>query len=94
MLGTTVSVTLLLVVYCAAPLDRPLSAGTGTMFLIGIVLDGGLVASQARAVGRRHHGPADLPADRGRAGLQRVEDPKGDRAVITLNGKFLPYRTW
>lgn len=26
--------------------------------------------------------------------LKRVEDPKGDRVVITLNGKFLPYRTW
>ncbi|MBO4241444.1 cyanase [Pseudonocardia alni] len=26
--------------------------------------------------------------------LQRVPDPKGDRAVITLNGKFLPYRVW
>lgn len=25
-------------------------------------------------------------------GLERVADPKGDRAVITLNGKFLPYR--
>ncbi|ALE76871.1 cyanate hydratase (plasmid) [Pseudonocardia sp. EC080610-09] len=27
-------------------------------------------------------------------GLERVADPKGDRVVITLNGKFLPYRTW
>jgi cyanate lyase len=26
--------------------------------------------------------------------LARVADPKGDRVVITLNGKFLPYRTW
>ncbi|TCK25801.1 cyanase [Pseudonocardia endophytica] len=26
--------------------------------------------------------------------LHRVEDPKGDRVVITLNGKFLPYRVW
>jgi cyanate lyase len=26
--------------------------------------------------------------------VKRVEDPKGDRVVITLNGKFLPYRTW
>ncbi|GAA3241851.1 cyanase [Pseudonocardia petroleophila] len=26
--------------------------------------------------------------------LRRVEDPKGDRVVITLNGKFLPYRSW
>ncbi|GAA4967423.1 cyanase [Pseudonocardia tropica] len=26
--------------------------------------------------------------------LARVPDPKGDRAVITLNGKFLPYRVW
>jgi cyanate lyase len=26
--------------------------------------------------------------------LERVADPKGDRVQITLNGKFLPYRTW
>lgn len=26
--------------------------------------------------------------------LERVADPKGDRVRITLNGKFLPYRTW
>jgi cyanate lyase len=24
----------------------------------------------------------------------RVADPKGDRVVVTLNGKFLPYRGW
>ncbi len=26
--------------------------------------------------------------------LQRREDPKGDRVVLTLDGKFLPYRAW
>lgn len=26
--------------------------------------------------------------------LKRVADPRGDRVVITLNGKFLPYRDW
>ena len=26
--------------------------------------------------------------------VERVPDPKGDRVKITLNGKFLPYRTW
>ena len=26
--------------------------------------------------------------------VARVADPKGDRAVLTLNGKFLPYRVW
>lgn len=26
--------------------------------------------------------------------IDKKEDPKGDRVVITLNGKFLPYRTW
>lgn len=26
--------------------------------------------------------------------LVRVPDPKGDRVRITLNGKFLPYRSW
>ncbi len=26
--------------------------------------------------------------------VQRKEDPKGDRVVITLSGKFLPYKVW
>jgi cyanate lyase len=26
--------------------------------------------------------------------IARRADPKGDRVVITLDGKFLPYRTW
>jgi len=26
--------------------------------------------------------------------VERREDPKGDRVVVTLDGKFLPYRTW
>lgn len=26
--------------------------------------------------------------------VQRQEDPKGDRVVVTMNGKFLPYRKW
>lgn len=26
--------------------------------------------------------------------VARVADPKGDRAVLTMNGKFLPYRVW
>lgn len=26
--------------------------------------------------------------------IQRKEDPKGDRVVVTLNGKFLPYKKW
>jgi cyanate lyase len=26
--------------------------------------------------------------------VQRKEDPKGDRVVITMNGKFLPYKVW
>jgi cyanate lyase len=26
--------------------------------------------------------------------IQRKADPKGDRVVITLDGKFLPYRKW
>ena len=26
--------------------------------------------------------------------IARREDPKGDRVIITLNGKFLPYRKW
>ncbi len=26
--------------------------------------------------------------------LRREPDPKGDRVVLTLSGKFLPYRVW
>ncbi|MHA6616468.1 cyanase [Pseudonocardia sp. DLS-67] len=26
--------------------------------------------------------------------VERVPDPKGHRVGITLDGKFLPYRTW
>ncbi|GAC1323124.1 MAG: cyanase [Mycobacteriales bacterium] len=26
--------------------------------------------------------------------LSRVSDPKGDRVLLSLNGKFLPYRVW
>jgi cyanate lyase len=26
--------------------------------------------------------------------IKRQEDPKGDRVVLTLNGKFLPYKTY
>lgn len=26
--------------------------------------------------------------------IKKQEDPKGDRVVVTFNGKFLPYRRW
>lgn len=26
--------------------------------------------------------------------VQKKEDPKGDRVILTLNGKFLPYKSW
>ena len=26
--------------------------------------------------------------------VDKVEDPKGDRVLLTLNGKFLPYKAW
>jgi cyanate lyase len=26
--------------------------------------------------------------------IQKTEDPKGDRVVVTLSGKFLPYKKW
>ncbi|NJK35570.1 MAG: cyanase [Oscillatoriales cyanobacterium SM2_2_1] len=26
--------------------------------------------------------------------VEKVEDPKGDRVQITMNGKFLPYKKW
>ena len=26
--------------------------------------------------------------------IERQADPKGDRVVVTMNGKFLPYKSW
>lgn len=26
--------------------------------------------------------------------VEKLEDPKGDRIVVTMNGKFLPYKAW
>lgn len=26
--------------------------------------------------------------------IKKLEDPKGDRVIVTLNGKFLPYKKW
>jgi len=26
--------------------------------------------------------------------VEKVEDPKGDRVVITMDGKFLPFKRW
>lgn len=26
--------------------------------------------------------------------VDKVEDPKGDRVLLTMNGKFLPYKKW
>jgi cyanate lyase len=26
--------------------------------------------------------------------VERVEDPKGARVLVTLDGKFLPYKSW
>ena len=26
--------------------------------------------------------------------IDKEEDPKGDRVVIKMNGKFLPYKSW
>lgn len=26
--------------------------------------------------------------------VDKIEDPKGDRVVVTMNGKFLPYKSW
>lgn len=26
--------------------------------------------------------------------IEKQPDPKGDRVVVTMNGKFLPYRKW
>jgi len=26
--------------------------------------------------------------------VDKIKDPKGDRVLLTLNGKFLPYKSW
>lgn len=26
--------------------------------------------------------------------VDKIEDPKGDRVLVTMNGKFLPYKSW
>ncbi|MER3433551.1 MAG: cyanase [Leptolyngbya sp. ERB_1_1] len=26
--------------------------------------------------------------------IEKIEDPKGDRVQVTMNGKFLPYKKW
>jgi len=26
--------------------------------------------------------------------IDKIEDPKGDRVLVTMNGKFLPYKSW
>lgn len=26
--------------------------------------------------------------------VDKIEDPKGDRVLLTMNGKFLPYKSW
>lgn len=26
--------------------------------------------------------------------VEKKEDPKGNRVIVTMNGKFLPYKTW
>ena len=26
--------------------------------------------------------------------VEKIEDPKGDRVLLTMNGKFLPYKSW
>ena len=26
--------------------------------------------------------------------IDKENDPKGDRVVVTMNGKFLPYKKW
>jgi cyanate lyase len=26
--------------------------------------------------------------------IDKVVDPKGDRVLLTMNGKFLPYKKW
>jgi cyanate lyase len=39
-------------------------------------------------------GPGIMSAIDFRMDVEKVEDPKGDRVKITLNGKFLGYKKW
>lgn len=43
---------------------------------------------------RLRHTPGRLFPRDFELSVRRVPDRKGDRVRITLNGKFLPYRTW
>ena len=45
--------------------------------------------SLARRVSMQQH--AELTC---RGNIEKQPDPKGDRVVITMNGKFLPYKKW
>lgn len=54
-LGSVVSVALLLIVYYAAPLDRPPDFWTGAGFVAGLVAFVVLVVWQVRVITRSHH---------------------------------------
>jgi cyanate lyase len=50
--------------------------------------------STIRELVREEFGDGIISAIDFELAFERVADPKGDRVRLTLNGKFLPYRTW
>jgi len=38
--------------------------------------------------------PFPRPRHRESLDIDKIEDPKGDRVKVTMNGKFLPYKKW
>jgi cyanate lyase len=39
-------------------------------------------------------GPGIMSAIDFTLSVEKQPDPKGDRVVVTMNGKFLPYKKW
>ena len=43
---------------------------------------------------QEHFGDGIMSAIDFTCDISKQEDPKGDRVVVTMNGKFLPYKKW
>ena len=43
---------------------------------------------------QEHFGDGIMSAIDFTVDVDKVEDPKGDRVIVTMNGKFLPYKAW
>lgn len=54
----------------------------------------GVYGESMKAVIQEQFGDGIMSAIDFTMDINKVVDPKGDRVVITLNGKFLPYKIW